>query len=411
MPREIEEIQEDIIKNIGAIGLQLPFNLKNPFLAADATITSELYISQISTEFFACGGDNFEQSLENLVFQDSNCGVWPVIAERPFRCKEVTSAEINARLTNGLVFIVDVETQEDEIFISTCYNPLSLDKPIPMNNIKAILTPAHLVKTVKDYFPSTEIIPVGTIKHRANLEVSSIFSKQEYTGADFYTGLKNYISKNVKLTKKYAIHAVRLPTTFDLSHRPSMFDKPSAPISYFLPKDPLKYTAYVKVIQENGGSLNVHPMEPPTFTIQSDKLNKALRQQLDLDRLLVTLTSSQREKLKVFCTTSTIEPDLKRKGCFLITFAKQEGHLVRSILQEGKIVKAQAIYRNKYRLRAFFYQEDLAIDEMSLKIQEAIQQRNFKLVGRLSNKADELLTAHERLKAIAEDHNIKAFGK
>ena len=32
MPREIEDIQQEIVKNVSLSGLQLPSNLKSPFL-------------------------------------------------------------------------------------------------------------------------------------------------------------------------------------------------------------------------------------------------------------------------------------------------------------------------------------------------------------------------------------------
>lgn len=353
MPKEnsyIKQItqvaQQEIMDSLQTQGLQPPSNLSKPILAVEGEATAELFLTKLATSFTVFDQEeySFEQGLEALVYTDSDCGLWPVLAERSekfFSSAALTKDTISARINNGLVFIVDCPGAKEEPIYGRCYEATSVSTAIPAKQFKAILAPEALVDMVKRYFPTTYVIGVGSVTHNVNLELSLFHSlanpqetqfaknqtSAEITGPDFYRGIERFLNIHPSMSK-IAVHALRLPTTDDLEQHPTLFPPI---VSYQLSTKAAQEKFVTWAIEEHHG---IKVPDQTLFFMNSERLIKPLRERLKLDRLSIKLTASELEHLQTLCPTATIEEDWKQKGRKLITFDKDDRSVIEFFLKK-----------------------------------------------------------------------------
>lgn len=190
-----------------------------------------------------------DETIQSLVYDEKE-GFWAIASERHFDQERLATYQVSEALINSVVFLFSREgklyRQGDHTDITVNYWPnLRLcgiptrgeeafyfgevrvpgkKYAVPSSEMKAILTPLHLVEWVKEFFPGIMVIPVTLLEKTLTEDPLELFitgksvKNQTILGPNYTRALHIALAAFPDLNQ-FGVHLTRLPMVYqpDLS--------------------------------------------------------------------------------------------------------------------------------------------------------------------------------------------------
>ncbi|WP_019215121.1 hypothetical protein [Legionella tunisiensis] len=239
------EQARNILASIARLGLTVPQPSSIRGCLKNNTPDTQLCYNQVNLT----DQRELDETIQSLVYDEKE-GFWAIASERHFDKVRLPTYQVSEALINSVVFLFSREGQlysqgghpdiavncwpnmrlcgiptreEDASYFSEVRVP-GKNYAVPPSEMKAILTPLHLVEFVKEFFPGTMVIPVTLLEKTLTEDPIELFvtgksaKNQTVIGPNFARALHIALAAFPNLNQ-FGVHLTRLPMVYqpDLS--------------------------------------------------------------------------------------------------------------------------------------------------------------------------------------------------